>query len=391
MHGTARKVLPVIILSQFLCTSLWFGSNAVLPDLTLALQLKSSALAAITISVQLGFISGTLVYALFTIADRHHSSLVFFLSAVAAALCNAGIILNTELNVILVLRFFTGFFLAGIYPVGMKIAADYFDKGLGKALGFLVGALVLGTAFPHLLKSFSVALSWKTVLLFVSAMAVAGGVMIWLLVAPGPFRRPMQQLDPSTAIKVFKPRLFRSAAFGYFGHMWELYTFWAFLPVIVTTWSAKNHTNMNVSLLSFIVIAAGSIACVVAGFVSKKMGATRTAFIALLSSGCCCLISPLSFMFPQILFIFFLLFWGWMVLADSPMFSTLVAANADAHHKGTALTIVTCIGFLITVVSIQLLSKLSTLVPAEQLYLFLVPGPLLGLIGLIQKEYKRRL
>jgi MFS family permease len=385
MHGTARKVLPVIILSQFLCTSLWFGGNAVLPDLTLALQLQSSALAAITISVQLGFISGTLIYALFTIADRYHSSLVFFLSAVVAALCNAGITQSSELNVILALRFFTGFFLAGIYPVGMKIAADYFDKGLGKALGFLVGALVLGTAFPHLLKSFSVALSWEVVLLSVSVMAVAGGVMIWLLVVPGPFRRPMQRFDPSTAIKVFKPRPFRSAAFGYFGHMWELYTFWAFLPVIITTWSVKNHTKTNVSLLAFIVIATGSIACVAAGYVSKKMGAKKTAFIALLSSGCCCLISPLSFMFPQILFIFFLLFWGSMVVADSPMFSTLVAANADPHHKGTALTIVTCIGFFITVASIQLLSKLSAIVPPGQLYLFLVPGPVLGLIGLMKK------
>jgi predicted MFS family arabinose efflux permease len=385
----ARKVLPVIIISQFLCTTLWFGGNAVLADMSNELQLHSSALGAVTASVQLGFITGTFIYALLTIADRYNPSLVFFLSAIAASLSNVCIIETKELDTLLVLRFSTGFFLAGIYPVGMKVAADYFEKGLGKALGFLVGALVLGTAFPHLLKSLSIALSWKTVIFSISIMALIGGLMMWLLVPPGPYRRPMQKLDAGIAVKVFKPRAFRSAAFGYFGHMWELYTFWAFLPLLITTWSQRNKATINISLLAFIVIAAGAIACVAAGFISQKLGTKRIAVIALFSSACCCILSPFSFLFSETIFIIFLVFWGWMVVADSPMFSTLVAANADVHHKGTALTIVTCIGFFITVISIQLLNKLSTVINPEQLYLILAVGPFLGLIALIKRRSKQ--
>jgi predicted MFS family arabinose efflux permease len=384
------KALPLIILSQFLCTTLWFGGNAVLGDISHELHLHGAAPGAVTASVQLGFITGTLVYALFTIADRYNPSLVFFISALAAASCNFMIIYAYGLHSLLILRYATGLFLAGIYPVGMKVAADYFDKGLGKALGFLVGALVLGTAFPHLLKSLSVHLSWKTVIMSVSIMAATGGVMLWLLVPPGPYRQPMQQLDFRIAFKVFKPPAFRVAAFGYFGHMWELYTFWAFVPVLVTTWYQKNEMNANVSMLSFIVIAAGAIACVVAGCFSRRIGAKRTALIALTSSGCCCVISPLSFLFPEALFLAFIVFWGWMVVADSPMFSTLVAANADVHHKGTALTIVTCLGFLITVASLQLMNKLSSSIDPELLYLLLAPGPLLGLIAMARPPGRKK-
>jgi MFS family permease len=192
MKATASKVLPVIIIAQFCCTAVWFGGNAVVADISATLHLPSSALAAITSSVQFGFISGTLLYALLTIADRFKPSNVFLLSAVAAAIANACIILTTDFTCILICRFATGFFLAGIYPVGMKIAADYYEKRLGKALGFLVGALVLGTSFPHLLRSMSLSLSWKAVLITVSIMSLTGGILIRLFVPEGPYRKQMQ-------------------------------------------------------------------------------------------------------------------------------------------------------------------------------------------------------
>jgi MFS family permease len=384
MKATATSVLPLIIIAQFCCTSLWFGGNAVVEDLTNELDLSASAFASITSFVQFGFITGTLVFAVLTIADRFKPSNVFFFSAVVAAIANAGIIFTTDYTAILFYRFCTGFFLAGIYPVGMKIAADYFEKGLSKALGFLVGALVLGTSFPHLLKSLSIDLSWTTVLLCLSLLSVTGGLIILLFVPEGPFRKKMQQPRLNAAFKVFKPKAFRAAAFGYFGHMWELYTFWAFVPFIISFYNKTQQADLPVSFLSFIVVASGSIACSIAGLLSQRFGARRIAIIALATSGVCCLVSPFAFNLPTYLFITFLLFWGLMVVADSPMLSGLIAQNAAIEEKGTALTISTCMGFFITILSIYFIDLLQQFIDPAWLFVFLAPGPLLGLTSLMK-------
>ncbi len=388
MHNTSRKVLLLIVLSQFLCTTLWFGGNAVIADLINELHLFPSALASITSSVQLGFIAGTLAYAVSTIADRFNPSKVFLLSAVLASLSNFVVIFSADYSFILVLRFFTGFFLAGIYPVGMKIAADYFEKGLGKALGFLVGALVFGTSFPHLLKSLTLSFSWKYVIVTISLLALIGGSVVGFCIPPGPHRKKMARPNLTLFLKVFKAPDFRSAAFGYFGHMWELYTFWAFIPVMISTYQMRHISinYLNTSFLAFTVIAAGAVACFTSGLLSSKLGPKRTAFIALLCSGICCVISPFIFQLPLYAFIGFLLFWGWMVVADSPMFSTLIAQNAVMEEKGTALTIVTSIGFAITIVSIFLLNELRDHLKSEWLYVILAPGPLFGLIAMSRKK-----
>ncbi|MGB5262481.1 MAG: MFS transporter, partial [Lutimonas sp.] len=226
-------ILPIIVISQFFCISLWFAGNGVMNDLISNFDLRKNALGHLTSAVQLGFILGALIFAIFTIVDRYSPSKVFFVSALLGALCNLGILWNeNNLVSLLFFRFTTGFFLAGIYPVGMKIAADYYEKGLGKALGFLVGALVLGTALPHLLKDMTIAFPWQSVLLVTSTLAVIGGLLISIFVPDGPFRKPGVSLDHTAFFGVFKQKEFRSAAFGYFGHMWELYTFWAFAPVI---------------------------------------------------------------------------------------------------------------------------------------------------------------
>lgn len=184
----SKLILPVIVLSQFCCTSLWFAGNGVMPDLVSTFGLNESAIGHLTSAVQFGFIVGTLVFAILSIADWFSPSKVFFSCALLGALFNLGIIWDENgLASILSFRFFTGFFLAGIYPVGMKIAADYYEKGLGKSLGFLVGALVVGTAFPHLLKEMTHTLSWKTVLVATSILAVLGGTLMVILVPNGPF------------------------------------------------------------------------------------------------------------------------------------------------------------------------------------------------------------
>lgn len=188
MKNNTRLILAIIVIAQFFCTSLWFAGNAIVADLATDFELNEAALGHITSAVQCGFIVGTLIYAALMITDRSSPSLVFFISAVLGAVSNLGILISRpELNSLLVFRFLTGFFLAGIYPVGMKIAADHFDKGLSKALGFLVGALVTGTAFPHLLKNLTTMLPWKTVLLITSGLSLWGGTLILLLVPNGPY------------------------------------------------------------------------------------------------------------------------------------------------------------------------------------------------------------
>ncbi len=380
----SRVILPIIVLAQFCCTSLWFASNAVMQNLVADFSLNHSDLGHLTSFVQFGFISGTFLFALFTVADRFLPSNVFFTCAILGAMFNLGLLWEgNSFNSIIVFRFLTGFFLAGIYPVGMKIASDYYDKGLGKSLGFLVGALVLGTAFPHLLKSVTGQISWEYVILMTSSIAFLGGLLMLLFIPLGPYHRKSSGIELSAFFKVFKVKAFRQAATGYFGHMWELYAFWAFVPVLISSFNDQKVNDINVSLWSYIIIAIGGLACVVSGFLSERFGAKKVASFALALSGLCCLLLPLIFSLNNsIIYLFFLLVWGMVVIADSPLFSTLVAKNAPVRFKGTALTIVNCIGFGITILSIELLSYLSEISTGIFVYSILALGPIVGLYKL---------
>ncbi len=383
-----KHILPTIVLAQFCCTSLWFASNGVIGDLIANYGLPSSALGQLTSSVQFGFISGTLLFALFTLTDRFSPSRLFFICGILGALAN-GLMLWPEngYTSLLLFRYFTGFFLAGIYPVGMKIAADYFDAGLGKSLGFLVGALVVGTAFPHFLKGLGGFVSWQRVILCTSLLAVFGGGLVLLLIPNGPYRKQSQKLDFTAFFTVFKQPKFRAAAFGYFGHMWELYSFWAFVPVMLALFKETYGVELSVPFWSFGIIAIGGLACVLGGYLSQQWGAKKTAATALGLSGCCCLLFPWVLGVPStVLFLAFLCFWGMVVIADSPLFSTLVAQNAIPEFKGTALTIVNGIGFSITIVSILLLSLAYEYWGSPWVFLLLSAGPVLGLLGLFSSK-----
>ena len=389
---TPKWILPVIVFSQFCCISLWFANNGVMTDLVSNFNLNERALGHLTSAVQFGFIFGTLIFALFTIADRFSPSKVFFISAIIGSIFNLGTILESNnLTSLLLLRFFTGFFLAGIYPIGMKIAADYYEKGLGKSLGFLVGALAVGTAFPHLLKDFTNQLPWRLVLIFTSSLAALGGLFMLLFVPNGPYRKASQKLDFSAIFKVFKNREFRASAFGYFGHMWEVYAFWAFVPIMLATYnSLYAEAQLNIPLLSFVIIGFGGLSCVLGGYLSQSFGTKKIAALALLFSCACCIISPFFFLIDSSeVFIGFLIFWGMVVIADSPLFSTLVANNTLPESKGTALTIVNSIGFAITIISIQLLNYLIDWMNPIYIYTILALGPILGLMALYKKNDKR--
>ncbi|MGZ8203476.1 MAG: MFS transporter, partial [Burkholderiales bacterium] len=343
----------------------------------------AGAVGYVTSAVQLGLIAGTLVFAFFAVSDRCSARKVFFACSLAGAASNlATYFAVRDFGAVVALRFATGFFLAGIYPVGMKIAAGWYQRGLGSAIGFLVGALVLGTAFPHLLKAFGSALSWEVVTLVVSATAALGGVLMLILVPDGPYATKGATFDPRALAVVFRSTSFRASAFGYFGHMWELYAFWAFVPFVVSAHATHAGIALNIPFWAFCVVAAGAIGCAGGGLVSLKVGSARVAFAQLATSGLCCVFSPFFFHAPTPLFLAFLLIWGITVVGDSPQFSALNAQNAPKALVGSALTIANCIGFSITIASIQLLSYAADQVSPAYLFVPLAAGPLFGLIAL---------
>lgn len=386
----SRRILPLIVISQFAGTSLWFAGNAILSDLQKSLNLPGDTLGWITNAVQFGFIIGTLVFAYFSFADRYSPTKIFLLCSFLGAVFNLGMIISSNLFQLLSFRFLTGFFLAGIYPVGMKIAASWYKEGLGKALGWLVGALVFGTAFPHWIKGSNFSPDWQTVVISVSIISALGGLLVYFFVPDGPYTGKATSFQPSALKEVFKSKYFRSAAFGYFGHMWELYTFWAFVPIIILKYGETNGSHFQSSLLSFSVIGIGGIGCILGGLLSLRKGNAPVAFLMLTVSGICCLLSVFILQMPAWVFILFLLIWGFAVVGDSPQFSTLTAKTAPNEYVGTGLTIVNSIGFTITIVSISILNSINTFLAFPYWFWVLLPGPVFGLFSLYPSLVKKR-
>lgn len=381
-QAVPRRVLPLIVLSQFAGTSLWFAVNAVMPDLQAAWGLPATAVGTLTSAVQLGFVAGTLVFALLMVADRFSPSRVFMVCALLGALANAATLWTAgSFSLLLGLRFAVGFLLAGIYPVGMKIAASWYRQGLGAAMGVLIGALVLGTALPHGLRALvgegadGLLPSWQGVVLGVSLLAAAGGLVTGLLVPDSPWLQRGARITPAALRLVWHDRRLRASVFGYFGHMWELYTFFVLVPLIVGLRLAGSAQ----SAASFFIIGAGFIGCVGGGLLVRRWGSARVAQLQLGISGACCLLAPVLLLAPDALFLAWLLLWGLTVSGDSPQFSTLTAQNAPPAVVGSVLTFVNCIGFAISVLSIELFVAALPHVALAWLLPLLGLGPLAGL------------
>ncbi|HEY0740564.1 MAG TPA: MFS transporter [Chryseosolibacter sp.] len=383
MKSSSRKIFYLIVLAQFCGTSVWFAGNAVLPQLQAQYGLPASALSFLTSSTQLGFILGTLLFAVSGLSDKSSPSKLFFVSSILASVLNAGMLLDTSsFELILATRFLVGISLAGIYPVGMKIAADWNEQGLGLWLGALVGALVLGSAFPYSLKVIPQLPDVHTSIAAISLLCLCGGALVFLFVPNGPFRKPSTSFSFFGITKAFSSQEFRAPALGYFGHMWELYAMWAFIPTIIAYYAERNQLTIDPSILTFITIGAGALGCYLGGILSRRIGSSALATIALACSGACCLLSPLIFNLSVIPFSIFMIFWGLTMAADSPQFSALTARGAPAEVRGSAITMVVCIGFAVTIISIQLISFLETVIPFEYLFLILLPGPVFGCLAM---------
>jgi len=373
-----------IVVAEFFGTSLWFSATAVSAEISEALGRHGGEPLDLSSAVQIGFVSGTLLIGLTGLADRFRASSIFAASAVFGAAANALIAaLPMTLAPILICRFATGVALAGVYPIGMKLAVSWNRNSAGRVLGWLVAMLTLGTAAPYLMHYLNTGQDWRLTILGASVLACAAA-LIALITRDGPDIQSGRRarIEFAALLGQFKLPKLAAASLGYLGHMWELYAFWCLVPFLVAS-ATRHEPGWPVSLLAFLVISAGALGSVIGGIVSRAAGSRAVALIGLSGSAAACAIVPVldaPWLLLTVLFI-----WGFLVIPDSPQLSSLAVEACNSDQVASTLAILNGTGFLLTAVSIKLtLAFWPSIGPAVAW--LLLPGPLAGLLALVFLE-----
>jgi MFS family permease len=378
-------MLALLGLAELLGMTPWFSATAVTAGITAEYHLTGAQAAWLTMAVQGGFVAGTLVSALLNLADLMSARWVFAMGCVAAAGANAMVTVAASPGEAVAWRFATGSALALVYPPAMKIAAGWFKQRRGAALGILVGCLTLGKALPYLLAAVSDG-TWQSMMLLSSWFACAGGLLVALTVRDGPFVSASAPFNPSAAFAVFARRGTRLGILGYLGHMWELYAMWAWVGLYVAAAMRLQHNpaaDHLGSLAAFAALGAGAAGCVVAGYWADRIGRAKVAAWAMMASATCCAMTAAAFNAPYAVILVLVGLWGFSVVADSAQFSAIVSETTADDYVGTALTVQTCLGFLLTMFSIRLTSAVADWIGWQWAFLVILPGPLLGVQAMV--------
>jgi MFS family permease len=374
-------MLAALAVAEFFGMTLWFSATAVTPVLVTEFALSPERAAWLTMAVQAGFVVGTLASAVTNLADVLNARVLLFLGALAGAVTNAAVLWAPSGDAVIGLRFLTGVSLACVYPPGMKLAAGWFRDRRGLALGVLIGALTLGKAFPHLLTALYGS-AWRDPMLLASGLALTGGLLVLVVVRDGPYVAATAPFDPHAVRRIFQSPGARMATLGYLGHMWELYAMWTWIAVLATaSFTASGVTDPTAmgSVAAFVAIASGAAGCVLAGWLGDRIGKAEIAMIAMAASAACAALTAIVFGASPFWFFVLAAVWGGAVVADSAQFSALVSEHSPREHVGTALTLQTCLGFLLTMVTIEALPRFAAAAGWRWAALLLVPGPVLGI------------
>ncbi len=379
------RMLLLLAVAELLAMTLWFSASAVGPELAAAWELTSAETTWLTSAVQLGFVVGALGSAALTLSDTIRPRRLFAASALLGAAATALIAGAVDsFWPALVLRFLTGVALAGVYPPGMKIMAGWFIAGRGFAIGTLVGALTVGSAMPHLLRAVGGVGRPRLVLFGAAGLAVLGGALV-LRVEPGPYQAPAAPFDPGAIWRIVNDRSTVLANVGYFGHMWELYAVWTWIPLyLVASFEAGGVGSPRLAaLVAFATIAVGGLGAVAAGLFADRLGRTTVTSASMVVSGSACVGAGIVFGAPLVVVVPFVLVWGFAIVADSAQFSAAISELADDSYVGSALTLQTAVGFLLTIGSIQLTPFVAEAVGWQWAFAPLVVGPIVGTIAML--------
>jgi MFS family permease len=377
------RMLAVLAIAELLGMSLWFGASAVAGELGARWSLDTSQIGWLTSVVQLGFVVGTALAALLNIADIVPARWYFATAALAGGLANLGLLAVDSYGGALVLRFATGLFLAGVYPPAMKMASTWFRAQRGLAIGTVVGALVIGKSSPYLIHAMPDA-SPAVVVIVASASAAVSAVLVASFYHDGPFAFPARPFSFGLVGSVWSSREWRLATGGYLGHMFELYSFWTWIAAFSAASLAASGGSAAalVSIIAFLAIAAGGAGSIWGGLAADRRGREWLVTVSMLVSGTCALLSPLVFGHGRLSLIALALVWGYFVVADSAQFSALVTESVPPHSVGTALTLQTSMGFLLTMISIQLVPPLVRSTSWQWAFPMLAFGPAAGVASI---------